>query len=75
MVQLLRLRASNAGGVGSIPGQGTKIPQAAWCGQKKNIDREKFSSALKQQQQQKGCTSMMKHVFPWRRVRETVGKV
>ena len=27
---------SNAGGVGSIPGQGTKIPSAMWwCGQKK----------------------------------------
>ena len=22
---------SNAGGTGCIPGQGTKIPQAAWC--------------------------------------------
>ena len=28
-VQLFRLHASNAGGVGSIPGQGTKIPHAA----------------------------------------------
>ena len=25
---------SNAGGVGSIPGQGTKVPHAAGCGQK-----------------------------------------
>ena len=32
MVQWLRLRASNAGGAG--PGWGTKIPHAAWCGQK-----------------------------------------
>ena len=30
MVQWLRLRASNAGGVGSIPGWGTKISHAAW---------------------------------------------
>ena len=28
VVQWLRLRASNAGGMGSIPGQGTKIPHA-----------------------------------------------
>ena len=30
VVQWLRLRVPNAGGVGSIPGQGTKIPHAAW---------------------------------------------
>ena len=34
MVQWLRLHASNAGGTDSIPGQGTKIPQAAQHGQK-----------------------------------------
>ena len=28
MVQWLRLRATTAGGEGSIPGQGTKIPHA-----------------------------------------------
>ena len=28
VVQWLRLHAPNAGGTGSIPGQGTKIPQA-----------------------------------------------
>ena len=33
-VQWLRLHTSNIGGVGSIPGQVTKIPCAAWCGQK-----------------------------------------
>ena len=26
---------SNAGGEGSIPGQGMKIPRAIWCGKKK----------------------------------------
>ena len=36
-VQWLGLCASIAGGRGSIPGQGTKIPQAAWCGKKKKI--------------------------------------
>ena len=30
VVQSLRLRVPNAGGVGSIPGQGTKIPHTAW---------------------------------------------
>ena len=35
VVQWLRLWASNPGVVGSIPGQGIKIPQAAWGGQKK----------------------------------------
>ena len=29
-VQWLRFHASTAGGVGSIPGLGTKIPYAAW---------------------------------------------
>ena len=31
----LRLHSPNAGGTGSIPGQGTKIPQAARCGPQK----------------------------------------
>ena len=34
-VQWLRLHATTAGGTGSIPGQGTKIPHATWQGQKK----------------------------------------
>ena len=34
-VQWLGLRASTAGGMGSIPGWGTKNPQAVRCGQKK----------------------------------------
>ena len=33
VVQWLRLQASTAGGMGSIPGQGTKIPHAAWHSQ------------------------------------------
>ena len=36
MVKWLRLHASTAGGVSSIPGQGTKIPQAMQCGQEIN---------------------------------------
>ena len=35
MVQWLRLRASTARGMGSIPGQGSKIPHGAWWDQKK----------------------------------------
>ena len=42
-VQWLGLWALTAGGLGSIPGRGTKIPQAAQCGQKQQ----------QQQQQQK----------------------
>ena len=34
-VQWLGLRASTAGGTGSIPGQGTKIPHAMVCPKKK----------------------------------------
>ena len=33
-VQWLRLHVSTAGGTGLIPGLGTKILHAAWCGQK-----------------------------------------
>ena len=42
-VQWLRLCVSTAGGLGSIPGRGTKTPHAAWCGQKK---KKIFFSAL-----------------------------
>ena len=42
MVQWLRFHASIAGGMGSIPGQGTKIPHATWHSQlkKKKDERE-----------------------------------
>ena len=39
MVQWLGLCALTAEGPGSIPGWGTKIPQAAWCGKKKNKNK------------------------------------
>ena len=35
MVQWLTLRTSTAGGTGSTPGWGTKIPLAVCCSQKK----------------------------------------
>ena len=37
LFQWLRLHAPTAGGLGSIPGQGTKIPHAVWCGQKNKM--------------------------------------
>ena len=43
MVQWLGLRTSNAGGMGSIPGRGTKIPHAAWRGKKKKKERKKLN--------------------------------
>ena len=39
-VQCLRLWASTAGGKGSIPGQGTKIPHAVQGGAKKKKNRK-----------------------------------
>ena len=41
-VQWLRLPTPNAGGVGSIPGQGTKIQHAARCNQNDDDD-DKYS--------------------------------
>ena len=37
VVQWLRLHTPNAGATGSIPGWGTKIPQATWQKKKKKI--------------------------------------
>ena len=33
-IQLLRFRASSAGGTGLIPGHRTKIPHVVWCNQR-----------------------------------------
>ena len=41
VVQWLRLSIPNAGGAGSIPGQGTKIPHAVCCTKKKKNFFEK----------------------------------
>ena len=41
VVQQLGLCASTAKGSGSIPGQGTKIPQAGWRDQKKKEKKKK----------------------------------
>ena len=40
MVQWLSFQAPNVGVMGSIPGQGTKIPQVAWTGQKKKKKKQ-----------------------------------
>ena len=40
MVQWLRLRASNAGGTGSIPGWGTNIPHAVQTKTKKQKNKK-----------------------------------
>ena len=40
---VVRLRASAAGGTGSIPGRGTNIPHAPWRGQKnKSMSNKKL---------------------------------
>ena len=41
VAQWLRLWASNARGVGLLPGQGTKSPHATWCSQKSIKNTEK----------------------------------
>ena len=41
VVQWLRLCLSNAEGMGSIPGKGTKIPNGTWCSQKLNKLKKK----------------------------------
>ena len=46
VVQWLRLQAPNAGGLGSIPSWGTKIPHAASCDHKKK-KKESFFSSIK----------------------------
>ena len=38
---MVRTRAFTAEGLGSIPGRGTKIPQAVQCGQKKKKKERK----------------------------------
>ena len=40
MAQWLRLYASKTGGIGSVPGQRTKIPRTAWHNQKVKIKKE-----------------------------------
>ena len=41
VTEWLGLRACNAGGMGPIPGQGTKIPYATWCTPSKQTNQQK----------------------------------
>ena len=45
-VQWVRIIASTAGGMGSIPGRGTKIPHAARCGQNNNNNNNRIEVAM-----------------------------
>ena len=45
-VQSLGLRGSVAEGMVSVPGQGTKIPHAAWCSQKQKPKQNHALSRL-----------------------------
>ena len=49
MVQWLGVRASTEGSTGSIPGQETKIPQAAWHGEEKKKMRMRGRPSLEGQ--------------------------
>ena len=52
VVQWTRLLGSNAGGSGSFPGQGTKIPHGVLCSQKKRERmNENYTKYLKQTHQ------------------------
>ena len=55
VVQWLRLCTFNAEGIGSIPGQGTKIPHVTWCGQKINFfKKEEMDSRISSPEYQEG---------------------
>ena len=49
----------NAGGVGSIPGQGTKIPQATWHSQKQYTTKQAQQTKVQDQTASQG--NVMKH--------------
>ena len=55
-VQWLRLSAANAGGAGSSPGWGTKIPHATQQGQKKPHKKQNKTDKGTTTKKPKGCT-------------------
>ena len=61
MVQWLRFCASNAGGAGSSPGRGTKIPHAVQHGQKK---KKKKATILQKKMFKKKSITQWKN-FTW----------
>ena len=66
MLQWLKLCASNAGGVGSIPGQGTKIPLAhlPGCGQKLKKKEKITKQALPCSGPSTACQVLQNVMFP-----------
>ena len=62
-VQWLRLRASNAGGAGSIPGWGTEILHAVRCSQKKKRkEKEKIVNVTHSERRKLGCKRINRKV-------------
>ena len=70
VVQWLRLCTFNAEDLSSIPGQGTKIPHAAWCGRKRFfliiIKANSSSSGLNTASRKPHCSStpILNFIFP-----------
>ena len=54
-VQWIRLRAPNAVGPGSVPGQGTKVPYATWHGQKKKGIELKINKYMLKKKRKNSC--------------------
>ena len=44
--KVVRICVLTAKGLGSIPGRGTKIPQAMWCSQKEKKKKEYLMSRI-----------------------------
>ena len=57
MVQWLRICACTAGGMGSIPGQGNKIPHVTQCSQK---EKKKVVEVIKELLQSIGSAQLLK---------------
>ena len=64
-VQGLRFSASSARGVSSVPGQGTKMPDAAWCGKKTTKNHVKRIKVLKFKQTKKSLAVFLKFKCNW----------
>ena len=58
MVQWLGLCVSTAGGLGSIPGRGTKTPQDTWHSQKKKKEKKIYIHLLI-------CHQCHENMSPW----------
>ena len=71
MVQGLRLCSSTAGGKGSIPGLGTKIPPVKWHSQiEREREREKLNGGSQEsllEKQMATHSSILARRIPWTR--------